>query len=225
MNHHDSILASVLVAIVLPSCFVHTAAQFHTFNEPKLKFYSGDDTADITTYHGAREFCASKGRVLASRNEWCREWWKNPPPPENLYDGLKDDEQWVPIRGGSNRNEYLQIGHWNGTDASAACKTYKELYGIPEAETQAEVASEATMEYCSRPPDCTDSTCIYECPHDRGFYPDPTDCRAFCHCSGDGGPSYWERVEGDGLLWDPYCGDSTPLDENDKPLGVSNAVC
>lgn len=222
---HHSTHAAVVVTIILMSLFVETVAQFHTFNEPKLKLYSGEEVADITTYNSAKTFCASKGRVLASQNEWCREWWKDPVPPENLYDGLKDNEQWVPIRGGGNRNHYLQIGHWkNGTDenASGACKTYKELYNIPELETQAEVAPEATLDYCSKPADCTENTCLFECPHTKGYYPDPTDCRAYCLCSGDDGPSYWERVRGDGLIWDPYCGDSSPLDEDDKPLGVSH---
>lgn len=222
----SSSLALATAAMVLASSISITAAQFHTFNEPKLKLYSGDETAGVTTYRGAKGFCRSRGRVLASRNEWCHEWWKDDPIlPDNIYGGLKDDEQWVPIRGGTNHNHYLQIGHWKGTDATAACKTYKELYNMPEPQNQAQTPQEATIEYCSKPPDCTENTCVFTCPHEEGYYPDPTDCRAYCHCRGHDLPSYWERVEGDGLVWDPYCGGSTPLDETDKPLGGMTGGC
>ena len=216
-------VAATIAVVTLVSSFTTTVGKLHTFSDPKLKLYGGDETENITTYAQAKAFCAEQGRVLASQNEWCYEWWKDPVPPENLYDGLKDTEQWVPIRGGGNRNHYLQIGHWkNGTNnaSSGACKTYKDLYNIPELETQAEIAPDATVEYCSRPTNCTENTCLFTCPHAEGYYPDPTDCRAYCRCSGDSRPSYWERVGGDGLIWDPYCGDSSPLDEEDKPLGV-----
>ena len=106
------------------------------------------------------------------------------------------------------------------------CKTYKELHsiedpGYEEVVLPIEEDGEAIEgQFCEKPFGCTGNTCVFWCNHQEGFYPDPHDCSAYCYCSGQAGkPSFWQKVEGEGLIWDPFCGDSTPLDETNKPLG------
>ncbi|CAB9509711.1 ECF subfamily RNA polymerase sigma-24 subunit [Seminavis robusta] len=77
---------------------------------------------------------------------------------------------------------------------------------------------------CSRPSDCAGTSCQFQCNAPLGYYPDPSDCQAYCYCTGGEQPSRWEQVIS-GLVWDPYCGGSQPLDEENVPLGGMTGGC
>ena len=218
----------LIVAIVLgKGVDANLQAVLLSKEEPKLAYFTGDDVIGVSTYQKAQQFCADKGRVLASRIEWCRDWYDNP-SKSNLYGGLQDDEEWAPIRTQRGLkydvNEWLQVGHYEGRiNMQNVCRTYKELHGIEEDTGELVVLpDEASMEphFCEKPYGCEENTCVFWCNHEEGYYPDPHDCSSYCYCSGKTGkPSFWQRVEGEGLLWDPFCGDSGPLDESKSPLG------
>jgi hypothetical protein len=189
---------------------VGTGGVFNSPTKPMVMVFTGDDTANIKTSDQAKSFCKAKGRSIANRCAWCKS--RTAPTNTNMYDGMKETEEWAPISG---INEWLQIGKLNGTTKNT-CKTYREAYGIPNPGTTVVVSN---ITYCVKPENCTESKCAYNCSLPKGYYPDPTDCKAYCHCSGGDGPSWWETVTAADLIWDPYCSDSTPLDSKNKPLG------
>jgi hypothetical protein len=193
---------------------VGTGGILNSPSNPILKMFTGADTANIKTYDQAKAFCKAQGnRRLPGRCAWCKS--RTTFTSATMYDGLKETEEWVPITG---INAWLQIGKVNGATTST-CKTYREAYGIPEPGTITTVATVSNITFCQKPADCNENKCAYTCPHAKGYYPDPTDCRAYCHCSGGTDPSWWETVTGTDLIWDPYCADSNPLDSKNKPLG------
>jgi hypothetical protein len=190
---------------------VGTGGVLNSPDNPMNIVFSGADVANVKTHLQAKAFCKEKSRTLAARCAWCKS--RTNPTSTNMFDGMKTTEEWTPIGG---NNTWLMIGKVNG-NATSTCKTYREHYGIPEP--VANVAAVSTVVYCKKPADCNEEKCVYTCPHKKGYYPDPTNCNAYCHCSGGADPSWWETVATKELIWDPYCGDSTPLDSKNKPLG------
>ena len=180
----------------------------HSSNEPKLILYSGNDLSWVTNYQKAEAFCTSRGRVVASKKEWC-DYSKTHP-------GVEYGE--VPIRASSGDSNYL--------DVEARCNicegpgkpttpTTKKPTGKP---TPSPTKAPQTNGFCSRPPGCVGRNCQFQCNLPTGYYPDSTDCTAYCFCTGSAAPSRWEQVS-PGLVWDPYCGGSRPLNPSNKPLG------
>ena len=202
------LVVRLLPVLLLMAGQIQGAAVFHTFEKPKLSLYKGEDTASITTWDQAYQFCRNKDKYLATHWEWC---WDRGGELPDIYDGLKDDEQWVPV--GWEKNNWLQIGAvTNGVyNLSNVCKHYSEIPEIPDL---------SKPSYCSKPSDCTGDKCVYECEHPQGYYPDPTDCQAYCYCSGGSEPSWWQTVATEGMIWYPYCADSDALDPKTSLLGT-----
>lgn len=167
----------------------------------KLVLYGPEDgTKDVKSYWDAWNFCYDKGRVLATRFEWCDANFNNW-GAEDVFGGIKEGEQWAPVRGPF--NDWVQVGKLWGAD-HFACQTYSEIFNVgvvPSSQTPAPVP----QTYCGKPKDCKGNHCEYTCSNDHGYYPDPNDCQAYCYCSGGTGTSFWEKIEGDGMVWDPFC--------------------
>ncbi|CAB9503895.1 von Willebrand factor type D protein [Seminavis robusta] len=201
-------LASLLVASAY-------AQELHSSSSPKLMFFAGDDLLSVTNHAEADAFCKAKDRVLASKSEWCHYSQK--------HTGVQYGE--VPVRGSS---VYIDV-----EDHCDVCKPKEEKdekIEIKEEESK-EVAVEVKEEVkedkggvCGRPAGCTGRSCAFTCDLPAGYYPDPTDCSAYCFCTGSAAPSRWEQVV-PGLVWDPFCGGSQPLDPSNKPLGGMTGGC
>lgn len=215
-----SLLApSLLVVASNLALAVSGQSILNTLAEPKIVLYTGAEVAGVTTWDKADQFCEAKGRELSSVSEICMNRWSG--SKQKFFEdvGPSTEEQWMPIRG---KNNYMSMATLPGGDAgtNTMCKQFSEIYGPPAEPAPQQDTTHPV--YCAKPPDCTDKTCNYECPHPKGYYPDPTDCRSYCYCSGGDGPSYYDTVEGDGNIWNPYCGATpTPLDSSYAPLGVS----
>jgi len=204
-----------------------TGGKLNSFADPYHLFFEGADTDPINTYQKAKLFCRARGgRLLARQDEWCasrtnKDWTKRSP-----WNGQQETEQWVPVRLHSNNiNNYLLIGPRKDTDHSVICKSYDELFpGTPEPC----VTATGHELFCVKPEGCTDNRCTYECPAGipKGFYPDPLDCQGYCHCSGGEGPSWWETVAAEDLVWDPWCRDSKSIVGNKQdPLSGMSGGC
>lgn len=219
----------VLLLAPVAMAAVGDGGRVNTFENPKLKVFSGADVEYITTWQEAKDFCRSLPyhKWLAHSSEICSN--KRHPTNENMVTGLKPDDQWVPIRNRGQRNHWLQIGHLNnGTSIRGTCQTYRDINGIPSPQEQLAALSTKPepIIYCQKPEGCTGNQCVFECPHKKGYYPDPTDCRSYCYCSGGGDePSFWETVTGNGLVWDPYCANSNSLAKTNIPLTGMTGGC
>lgn len=203
---------------------VASAEVLHSPENPKLKLFSGPETDGVNSWIEAQLFCSKHGRIIATRNEWCNANWGNW-GPDDVYDGIKEGVQWAAVRG-THVNEWVQVGHIDGKPDSA-CKLYSELYDVLDGTEGEEPTVDDTV-YCQKPANCVGDHCEFQCPHKEGYYPDPTDCQAYCYCSGGGETSYWEKVESDehnNYVWDPFCGNSNPLDVTNQPLGGMTGGC
>jgi len=209
-----SAAAFLVVASHVMVTVVNGEAILHSFDNPKLTMHTGDETAGITTWMEAYQFCDAKGRMLAHRNEWCNANWMKW-TADDVYGGAKPGSQWAPVRDGYNK--WVQVG-----DNGDGCQTYDEVYGIGQEAPEEYVDNNV---YCQKPADCTGSKCEYTCDNAVGFYPDPTDCQAYCYCSGSDTGSYWENVEEAGFVWDPWCENSDPVDARNVPLAGMTGGC
>ncbi|CAB9518969.1 expressed unknown protein [Seminavis robusta] len=207
------------------------SAVLHSWDEPKVRLYDTRHNT-IATYEDAREFCRQQqGRVLASQLEWCLDWIHQPDrSEENVLGGhVRETEQWAPVRAATvvDRVEWLQIGHLANANASLTtttttagqsnnnkesmdnvCRTYQDLIG-----TTADTTDDSILTLANGAEDGT--TQIHTIAG-----------RIATGCSGQTGkPSLWQQVEGEGLIWDPFCGNSEPLNPANKPLGGMTGGC
>ena len=196
--------------------------RLNTAADPKNILFQGEAVKNVDTYHKAWEFCQANGeRNLAGVCEWCKKFWEDPVPDDAVYGGLDiPHDEWAPASGW---NTWLQIGKPNG-DKSTTCKTYRDIHGIPKPWDFVEETVDNFVSPCTKPADCTGTTCPMTCPAGTavGYYPSPDDCKAYCHCGASDAESYWKTVENpndDDIIWNPWYENSDPLNEKHIPLG------
>ena len=211
-------LAIAAVLLGAAEAAVGDGGRLNTFADPKMSLHSGAEVAGIKNWDDAKDFCWHEAgyRALASHWELCCDAWKEDPNKRNPYVGRKPDSQWMPARA-KDKNEWVQVGT---TDEAPMCDTYRKANGIPYPKDVIAASAEPWESPCEKPADCTGTKCAMKCTEKAGYYPSPKDCTEYCYCSGkDDMSSFWEKVTGDGLIWDPFCADSDPLDWKNKPLG------
>jgi len=212
--------------------------------EGRLNSYQGDDEkfvalgpdqiSDVASYEDAQRACHGTRThgMLAAAWEWCLYPKADNPEDRGIHGGVRDTEQWVPVRHWANNfNNWLLIGPLGGTDSSKVCQYYHDIYpegyGATDWPDPEEVTlAEESENLCFMPTDCNGDKCAFDCSlRPKGYYPSGEDCHSYCYCPGDGTDGYWENIKEEGKAWDPWCRDSTALDSSNVPLGGMTGGC
>lgn len=195
--------------------------------------YNSPETDAVTDWTGAKAFCEAKKSKLITKKQLCDYFASNSISGDTWSPALDHKDVFFQVGKGEDDfcEEYdreKECGDDTSTPTTSPTKsstqapvTSKPTPGPTEAPvtskptpgpTEAPVTPKPSASptegegggLCHKPQDCTTQSCAYTCDLPVGYYPDATDCRSYCYCTGTNAPSRYETVTNNDMLYDPW---------------------